>query len=78
MKSETDDDVSSRSNFPERPSSYEIKSDKHLPEIEHLQGKIGTQMYFQNIRRISVAVISSNTKSNLKRAPFPIGKAQNE
>ena len=54
------------------------ESDKPvLPEIEHLKGKIGegdsknygtskigTQMYFQNIRRISVAVISSNTKSN--------------
>ena len=35
-------------------------------------------MYFQDIRRISVAVISSNTKSNLRKAPFPIGKAQDE
>ena len=86
MKSETDDALSSCSNFPERPSSYELESDKPvLPDIEHLKGKIGegdcifgTQMYFQNIRRISVAVISSKTKSNLKRAPFPIGKAQDE
>ena len=89
MKSETDDGLSSCSNFSECPSSYELESDKPvLPEIEHLKGreiskncgtfKIGTQMYFQNIRRISVAVISSNTKSNLKRAPFPIGKAQDE
>ena len=35
-------------------------------------------MYFQNIRRISVAVFSSNTKSNWREAPFPIGKAQDE
>ena len=35
-------------------------------------------MYFHDIRRISVAVILSSTKSNLKRAPFPIGKAQDE
>ena len=39
MKSETDDGCS---NFPERPSSYELESDKPvLPEIEHLKGKIG-------------------------------------
>ena len=42
MKSETDDGLSSCSNFPERPSSYELESDKPvLPEIEHLEGKIG-------------------------------------
>ena len=42
MKSETDDGLSSCSNFPERPSSYELESDKPvLPEIEHLKGKIG-------------------------------------
>ena len=43
MKSETDDGLSSCSNFPERPSSYELESDKpvFLPEIEHLKGKIG-------------------------------------
>ena len=34
--------LSSCSNFPERPSSYELESDKPvLPEIEHLKGKIG-------------------------------------
>ena len=39
MKSETDDGFS---NFPERPSSYELESGKPvLPEIEHLKGKIG-------------------------------------
>ena len=42
MKSETDDGLSSCSNFPELPSSYELESDKPvLPEIEHLKGKIG-------------------------------------
>ena len=35
-------------------------------------------MYSQDIRRISVAVISSNTKLNLRKAPFPIAKAQDE
>ena len=42
MKSDTDDGLSSCSNFPECPSSYELESDKPvLPEIEHLKGKIG-------------------------------------
>ena len=42
MKSETDDGLSSCSNFPERPSSCEQESDKPvLPEIEHLKEKIG-------------------------------------
>ena len=37
---ETDDGLSSCSNFPERPSSYELESDKPvLPEIEDLKGK---------------------------------------
>ena len=41
LKSETDDGLSSCSNFPERPSSYELESDKPvLPEIEHLKSKI--------------------------------------
>ena len=42
MESETDDGLLSCSNFPERPSSYELESDKRvLPQIEHLKGKIG-------------------------------------
>ena len=50
MKSETDDGLSSCSNFPERPSSYELDSDKPvLPEIEHLKGKIG-EGDFQKLR----------------------------
>ena len=92
MKSKTDDGFSSCSNFPEPPSSYELETDQpFLPEIEHLKGKLGEVDFellrevlnrnadvFQNIRRISVAVTSSNTKSNLKKAPFPTGKAQDE
>ena len=40
LKSETDDGLSSCSNFPERPTN-EMKSDKPvLPEIEHLRGKL--------------------------------------
>ena len=46
MKSDTDDGLSSCSNFPERPSSYELESDKPvLPEIEHLKGKIGDGVF---------------------------------
>ena len=40
IKSETDDELSSCSNFPERPTLDEIQGDKPvLPEIEHLRGK---------------------------------------
>ena len=42
MRSETIEGLSSCSKFPQRPSSYELQSDKPvLPEIEHLRGKIG-------------------------------------
>ena len=38
MKSETDDGLSSCSNFPERLSLYELESDQPvLPEIKHLR-----------------------------------------
>ena len=41
MKSETDDGLSSSSNFPERPTLTEIGANKPvLPEIEHLKDKI--------------------------------------
>ena len=41
LKSETDDGLSSCSNFPERPTQEEIEMDKPvLPEIEHLRGKV--------------------------------------
>ena len=52
MKSETDDVLSSCSNFPERPSSYELESDKPvLPEIEHLRRKIG-EGDFESLRAV--------------------------
>ena len=42
LKFETDDGLSSCSNFPECPSSCELETDNPvLPEIEHLKGKIG-------------------------------------
>ena len=42
MKSETYDSLSSCSNFPECPSSYELEPDKPvLPKIDHLKRKIG-------------------------------------
>ena len=41
MKSETDDGLSSFSNFPGRPTETELAANKHvLPEIELLKGKI--------------------------------------
>ena len=41
LKSETDDGLSSCSNFPEKPTLEEIETDKPvLPEIEHLRGKL--------------------------------------
>ena len=41
MKSETDDGLSSCSNFPERPTEKELAANKPiLPDIEHLKGKI--------------------------------------
>ena len=44
LKSETDDGLSSCSNFPERPTIDEMKSDKPvLPEIDHLRGKLTDQ-----------------------------------
>ena len=76
MKSETDDGLSSCSRFPERPSSYELESDKPvLSEIEHLRGKMGEGYFvslravlnrnadvFSKIRRILVVATSSNTR----------------
>ena len=52
LKSETDDGLSSCSNFPERPSSNELESDKPVsPEIEHLKGKIG-EGHFESLREV--------------------------
>ena len=52
LKSEMDNGLSSCSNFAERPSSYELESDKPvLPEIEHLKGKIG-EGDFESLRAV--------------------------
>ena len=52
MLSETEYALSSCSNFPERPSLYELESDKPvLPEIEHLKGKIG-EGDFESLREV--------------------------
>ena len=41
LKSETDDGLSSCSNFPEKSTLEEMEMDKPvLPEIEHLRGKV--------------------------------------
>ena len=41
LKSETDDGLSSCSNFPERSTLEELELDKPvLPEIDHLRGKV--------------------------------------
>ena len=52
LNSETDDGVSSCSNFPERPVSFEIETDKPvLPEIEHLRWEIG-EGDFESLRAV--------------------------
>ena len=52
MKSDTDDGLSSCSNFPERPSSYELESDKPvLPVIDHLKVKKG-EGDFESLREV--------------------------
>ena len=95
MKSETDDGLSSCSNFPERPSSYELESDKPvLPEIEHLKGKIcdGDFELLREVLNRNADVFSKHKADiaccnfveheieleNLRKAPFPIVKAQDE
>ena len=72
MKSETDDGLSSCSNFPERPSSYELESDKPvLPEIEHLKGKIG-EGDFEKLRDLlnRNAEVFSKHKADIGRCNF--------
>ena len=52
MKSETEDGLSSCSNFLDRSSSYKLESDKPaLPETEHLKGKIG-EGDFESLRAV--------------------------
>ena len=62
MKSETDDWLSSCSNFPERPTKTELAANKPvLPEIEHLKGKISDKE-LDSLR----AVLSRNADVFLK------------
>ena len=67
MKSDTNEGLSSCWNFPERPLSYELESDKPvLPEIEHLKGKIG-EGDFESLREVlnRNAVIFSKHKADI-------------
>ena len=71
LKSETDDGLSSCSNYPERPTLDEMQIDKPvLPEIEHLRGKLTDEQLeaikdvlvrneevFRDIRQTSAVVI---------------------
>ena len=51
MKSETDDGLSSCSNFPERPTEAELAANKPvLPEIEHLEVKYQTRKLIRSGR----------------------------
>ena len=52
LKFEADDGLSSCWNFPERPSSYELESDKPvLLEIERMRGKVG-EGDFESLRAV--------------------------
>ena len=52
LKSQTDDGLSSCSNFPERPTLEEMEMDKpNLPEIEHLRGNL-TDEQFEAIKDV--------------------------
>ena len=92
MISETDDGLSSCSNFPERPLLYELETDKLvLPEIEYLRGKVG-EGDFESLKAVSNRNRDSFSKHKadigccnfveheieLEKAPFLIGKAQGE
>ena len=76
LDSETDDGLSSCSNFPERPTLDEMQRDiPVLPEIEHLKGKITDEQLeavkdvldrnedvFRNTRQTLDVVISLSMK----------------
>ena len=80
LKSETDDGLSSCSNFPERTTLEEMEMNKPvLPEIEHLRGKVTDEQLeaimdvlernedvFRDIRQTLDVVISLNMKKSLK------------
>ena len=76
LKSETDDGLSSCSNFPKTPTLEEMEMDKPvLPEIDHFRGKVTdeqleaikdvleqTRTFFRNIRQTLDVVILLNMK----------------
>ena len=76
LKSETDNGLSSCSNFPEKPTIEELERDKPvLPEIKHLRGKLTDEQLeavkdvldrnedvFRNIKQTSGVVTLWNTK----------------
>ena len=63
LQSETDDGLSSCSNFPERPTLEEKEMDKPvLPEIEHLRGtevlfRSHDQMGHQGINKVQQRIL---------------------
>ena len=72
MKSETDDGLSSCSNFPERPTETELAANKPvLPEIEHLKGKI-SDMELDSLRAVLSrnADVFSKHKADIGRCNF--------
>ena len=72
MKSETDDGLSSCSNFPERPTDTELAANKPvLPETELLRGKI-SDSELDSLRAVlnQNAEVFSKHKANIARCNF--------
>ena len=91
LKSETDDGLSSCSNFPERSTLDEMQRDKpFLPDIEHLRGKITDEqleaikdvlernedVFFRNIRQTLDVVILLNMKQSLRSLRYRTGRGR--
>ena len=90
LKSETDNGLSSCSNFPEKPTLDEMEMDKPvLPEIEHLRGKLTKEQLeaikdvlernrdvFRNIRQTLDVVILLNLKKSLKSRRCRTGRGR--
>ena len=73
MKSETDDRLSSCSNFPERPTEIELAANKPvLPEIEHLKGKISHEELdsFRAVLNRNANVFFSKNKAGIAGCNF--------
>ena len=90
MKSETNDGLSSCTNFPERPTKTELAANKPVvPEIEHLKGKILDKEldWLRAVLNRKADVFSKhkadigccnfvNTRLRYKRARYLIGKGR--